>query len=326
MFKRFDAISLGELVVEFFRKEVDIPFNRPGDLVGPYPSGAPAIFIDTMARLGAKCGFIGTVGMDDFADCIIARLKSDDVDTSHIVRIEGITTGTAFTAYFSGGERKFIYHMSNAAPGRFSPEHIDEEYVKSSSWLHISGNVLAFSDSAKEAILKAIDVASKYDIPISLDPNMRLEMMRKDEIEELLRPVLEKTTIFFPSEGEIGCVTGLDNEERGVLDLLKKGIKVIARKEGAYGCTIFTEDEKLHFKAFDDIVVVDPTGCGDSFSAAFVYGYSKGWDFTRTGLFANAVGSITATKKGSMEGIKSFEEVEQFLNQRINEGKYFNYM
>jgi hypothetical protein len=36
MNKRFDAISLGELVVEFFRKEKDIPFDRPGDIVGPY--------------------------------------------------------------------------------------------------------------------------------------------------------------------------------------------------------------------------------------------------------------------------------------------------
>jgi sugar/nucleoside kinase (ribokinase family) len=312
----FDAISLGELVVEFFRKEVDIPFDRSGELEGPFPSGAPAIFIDTMAKLHAKCGFIGTVGRDDFADCIIERLKRDNVDTSRIFQLDEVTTGTAFTAYFSDGSRKFIYHMKDAAPGRFSPQHIDEEYVKSSRWLHISGNVLAFSDSARSAVIKAAEAATNHNIPISLDPNMRLEIMMKDEIDSLLGPILEKTTLFFPSKGEIECITGSKDEDLGAQELLHQGINVIARKEGEKGCTIFTKHERFHIPAFTDIDVIDPTGCGDSYSAAFVYGFLKGWSFEKTGIFANAVGCITATKKGAMEGIKSLEEVDRFLKKR----------
>jgi sugar/nucleoside kinase (ribokinase family) len=319
MNKHFDAVSLGELVVEFFRKEMDIPFNRPGDLEGPFPSGAPAIFIDTMAKLNAKCGFIGTVGKDEFADCIIERLKRDNVDTSHIIKLDGVTTGTAFTAYFSNGTRKFIYHMRDAAPGKFSPEHIDEEYIKSSRWLHISGNVLAFSDSARLAVLKAADVATHNGIPISLDPNMRMEIMKKEEIESLLGPILEQTTLFLPSRGEIECITGSEDEDQGAEELLKQGIKVIARKEGERGCTIFTKAERLHISAFNKVNVVDPTGCGDSYSAAFVYGFLRGWTFEKTGSFANAVGCITATQKGAMEGIKSIEEVSLFLKKMKGE-------
>jgi sugar/nucleoside kinase (ribokinase family) len=315
MKKRFDAISLGELVVEFFRKDIDIPFDSPGDIVGPFPSGAPAIFIDTMAKLNAKCGFIGTVGDDEFADCIIGRLQRDKVDISRILKLNGVTTGTAFTAYFSNGSRKFIYHMSDAAPGKFSPEHIDEEYIKSSRWLHISGNVLAFSKSAKEAIIKATDVAAQNDIPISLDPNMRLEMMKKEEIGTLLRPLLNKTTLFFPSKGEIECITGSQDENQGVEKLLDHGIHIIARKEGDKGCTLFTKDEMIHINAFEGIDAIDPTGCGDSYAAAFVYGFLQGWTLERTGLFANAVGSITATRRGAMEGITSLEEVDLFLER-----------
>lgn len=316
MIKEFDAITLGELVVEFFRKELDIPFDQSGDLVGPFPSGAPAIFIDTIAKLGGKCGFIGTVGRDDFGSSIIKRLKKDNVDTSHIIELDGVSTGTAFTAYFSDSTRKFIYYMSNEAPGQFGPQHIDEEYIKKSRWLHISGNVLAFSKSAGEAILKAVDIAYKYDVPISLDPNMRLEMMKKEEIEDLLLPVLRKASIFLPSEGEISCITGVEDDEKGIRELLNKGIKVVARKEGANGCTIFTKNEKIHVDSFDDVNVVDVTGCGDSFGAAFIYGYLKGWNLRMAGIFANAVGSITATQKGAMEGIKSLDEVKRFLEER----------
>lgn len=316
MVKEFDAISLGELVVEFFRKTEDIPFYQSSDLIGPFPSGAPAIFIDTIAKLGGKCGFIGTVGKDDFGKCIIQRMKKDNVDTSRIFELDGVATGSAFTAYFSDGSRQFIYYMSNEAPGAFCPDHIDEEYIIRTNWLHISGNVLAFSKSAKEAILKAVDIAFKNGIPISLDPNLRLEIMGKSEIEGLLWPVLEKTTVFFPSEGEVSCLMGIEDEEIGICEILKMGIKVVVRKEGARGCTIFTETEKIHVNTFDDVTVVDPTGCGDSFSAAFVFGYAKGWDLKTAGIFANAVGSITATKKGAMEGVTSLSEVEQFISQR----------
>jgi sugar/nucleoside kinase (ribokinase family) len=268
-----------------------------------------------MAKLNGRCGFIGTVGNDEFADCIIRRLQRDSVDVSHIVKLDGVTTGTAFTAYFSNGSRKFIYHMSHAAPGRFSPEHIDEEYIQSSRWLHISGNVLAFSHSAQKAIVKAVGVASSDGIPISLDPNMRLEMMKKDEIETLLRPVLEKTTLFLPSKGEIECITGSADENRGAEELLNQGIQIIARKEGEKGCTIFTGDERIHINAFEKIPVIDPTGCGDSYSAAFVYGILQGWSFEKIGYFANAVGGLTATRKGAMEGIESLEEVNLFLKK-----------
>ena len=316
MIKEFEALSIGELVVEFFRKEVDVPFDQPGDLAGPYPSGAPAIFIDTFARLGGRCGFIGTVGRDDFGQCIIKRLKGDNVDTRNIVEMEGVSTGCAFTSYFSDGGRKFIYFMGNEAPGRFGPEHIDENYIRKSRWLHISGNVLAFSESAKKAVYKAVDIAYMNDIPISFDPNLRLEIMRREEIESLLGPVLRRTTIFLPSQGEAAYITGLKNEEESICSILNGGVKIVVRKEGESGCSIFTKSEKLHVKAFDNIKVVDATGCGDSFAAAFVFGYMRGWSLKNIGLFANAVGAITAAQRGAMEGAGSFDEVERFIKQK----------
>ena len=43
-----EIISLGELLVEIIRKKKDIPHGELGAIYkGPYPSGAPAIYIDT---------------------------------------------------------------------------------------------------------------------------------------------------------------------------------------------------------------------------------------------------------------------------------------
>lgn len=43
--------TLGELLVEFLAKKENQGFSSPGEFWGPYPSGAPAIFADQVAKL-----------------------------------------------------------------------------------------------------------------------------------------------------------------------------------------------------------------------------------------------------------------------------------
>ncbi len=312
MDKHYDAISVGDLNVEFFNTTIDGSFIEATEIVGPYPSGAAAIFIDTMAKLGARTCFIGTVGNDEFGDCIINRLQRDKIETDCVARLDNEITGIAFRTSYSDGTRKFIYDIGNAAAGKLSCAHVDEDRIKSSRWLHVSGNVLAFSGSAKEAVLKAVDIAYANSVPISLDPNLRFEMMKAEEIHDLLSPILWKTTLLLPSSGELQYLSGCDDEEAGAADLIRRGIKMIARKEGAKGSSIFTEDGKLSIKPFR-VNEADSTGCGDSFGGAFVFGLLSGYSLQKAGEIANAVGAITATRYGPMEGIESLDEVAAFI-------------
>jgi sugar/nucleoside kinase (ribokinase family) len=314
---KFDLISMGEAVVEVFRKEVDIGLDVPEDFIGPFPSGAPAITVDTMAKLGAKCAFIATVGQDDFGNCVMNRLADDGVDVSGFAQLKNAMTGIAFTNYYSNGDRKFIYNFTTASPAYLTPEMIDPKVIASTKWLHISGNVLAFSESARKAVIKAVKIAHKNNIGISLDPNIRLEIMDKDKLHKLMKPVLDRATVLLPSCGELNLIYGENKKEADIIHSLLKGhIKTIVRKEGENGCSVFTKEKTVHTDAFDNIAEVDPTGCGDAFGAGFIYGMLKGWDNKRITIFANAVGAITATKKGAMEGIKDLDEVKKFLNDR----------
>jgi sugar/nucleoside kinase (ribokinase family) len=56
------VVSMGELLVEIMRERTDEPLGVKGTFAGPFASGAPAIFIDAVARLGVSSGFIGSVG------------------------------------------------------------------------------------------------------------------------------------------------------------------------------------------------------------------------------------------------------------------------
>jgi sugar/nucleoside kinase (ribokinase family) len=59
---------MGEIIVEIMRSEKNCPLDQPGIFKGPYPSGAPAIFISAAAQLGNQAKIWGGVGQDKFGD------------------------------------------------------------------------------------------------------------------------------------------------------------------------------------------------------------------------------------------------------------------
>ena len=77
-----EIMTMGEIIVEILRDGVDKPLDKAEVFRGPYPSGAPAIFIDTVARLGHKAAIVGGVGVDDFGKCLLNRLEGDGVDST----------------------------------------------------------------------------------------------------------------------------------------------------------------------------------------------------------------------------------------------------
>lgn len=69
--------------------------------MGPYPSGAPAIFADQVAKLGFGSVLFSCVGNDAFGEMNIARLEKDGVNVNGIAMLQKATTGSAFVSYRS---------------------------------------------------------------------------------------------------------------------------------------------------------------------------------------------------------------------------------
>ncbi len=313
-----NIISLGELLVEIMRTEVDVPHGRIGSYYkGPFPSGAPAIFIDTATRmsksLNLSTGFIGVVGNDEFGEVVLKKLKSDGVDISKIRIDNSRTTGIAFNQYNSDGTRKFIF--AAGAAGQTSPDDIDEEYFSNVKALHIMGSSLSISESSRESCYKAIEIARSLNpqVIISFDPNLRPEMLDIKTIIKISKPVLEKTTILFPSGEEAEMLAGVRGEKKACKKLLKMGPKLVVLKKGKEGCQISSSGivDGIYVPGFS-VKEIDPTGAGDSFGGAFIVGYLAGWDLKRIGLFANAVGALKVKFFGPMPNT-SYEEVIELI-------------
>lgn len=305
-------LTIGGLLAEIMRVNVDEPFTDPYTFIGPYPSGDPAIFINEAAKLGNKCIMIGTVGNDDFGKCITNRLLSSGVDTSSIKIINTNTTGTAFVAYFGDGSRKFIYHWSHSAAGDITVEDIEAIDLEGVDWVHITGITLAINDNCKNAIYRLVELLPE-SVNLSFDPNIRPEILSVEEIRKLCEPVINRANYLFPSLTEAKMLTGEESDYNGCISWANQG-KIVVLKKGEDGCDIFGDSEIISVSTFK-VEEVDPTGAGDSFCAGFVHAIREGKSLKEAGYFGNAVGAISVTRKGPMEGASTLEEVKDFIEK-----------
>jgi len=307
-----EVISLGTMLVEVMRVNLDEPLNRPGTFVGPFPSGDTAIYIDTVARLGHAGGYIGAVGADDFGRCMLDRFAEDGVDFTCGRVLPDHTTGVAFVAYFGDGSRKFVYHWRHAAAGQLSPEYVDPTYLADTRWLHLTGCNLAVTESARDAGFKAMRHL-REGAKVSFDPNIRPEVLSVEQIRGLVAPVIERADVILPSLGEAKMLTGAESDEAGCRLWAGQG-KIVVLKQGPRGSRVFTGDMDFEVASFP-VTEVDPTGAGDSFSAGFTVALLEGMELRDAARFANAVGALAVTLKGPMEGAPRRDEVNALLGK-----------
>ncbi len=304
-------VTVGEALVEIMRTERDAPLDRPGPFSGPYPSGAPAIFADAAARLGASAGFVGTVGQDAFGDCVFDRLRSDGVDVSALHQEKELLTGIAFVAYASDGTRSFIFHLPRSAATHVTPGQLPKDYLERTRYMHVMGSSLSIGAELRETCYTIAQRVHAHGGTVSLDPNLRPELLPEKEIRTVCAPVLDIADIVLPSGEELASLTGETDTAKGIEHLSTRGIKIVALKRGARGSRLYTKDNVIDIPPYE-VEEVDPTGAGDCYAAAFIVGLSRGWPIEIAARYANAAGALATTRLGPMEGAATREELLAF--------------
>lgn len=304
-------ITIGEIVVEIMAVEAGNGFKSAVPLIGPFASGAPAIFIDQVAKLGQPCGIVSAVGKDDFGALNIERLQKDGVDISAIAVHPTAATGSAFVRYRPDGNRDFIFNIKHSACSAIGLTPEAEKLIESADHLHIMGSAL-FSDGIVAAIHEATTRIKAKGGTISFDPNIRKEMLDLPGMRVALLHPLEHTDLFMPSGAEIFLFTEAKEEHAAIQELLARGIKAVVIKRGADGASYHDASGTVTTPAFR-VEERDPTGAGDSFGAAFVTLWLRGETPERALTIANATGACAVGVKGPMEGTSTMAQIEQFF-------------
>lgn len=309
---------IGELLVEFVAASRNGRHRRMESYSGPYPSGAPGIFIDQAARAGGACIFVGAVGDDSFGAVVRDRLIEDGVDGRLIGIVKGAPTGTAFVSYNDDGSRDFVYNIARSAAAEFDGG--DATIAALADFrldvMHVSGSALGDARMAARImrICKALHTAG---VKLSFDPNVRKELIGDPVYFETVHELIGMSAIFLPSEDD--AATLFPNEELSgfAQRLFSVGADYVVLKKGERGAEgLSAAGEKVALPAHP-VDVLDPTGAGDCFCGAFVALIASGsCDFRRAMALANAAGALAVARIGPMEGASHLPEIEAFLKSR----------
>lgn len=315
-----EIIIMGEMLVEIMREQENVELYEPGIFKGPFPSGAPAIFIDTAARLGCRTAIIGGVGRDDFGKNILDRLRKDGVDCSHVLESGKRSTGVAFVTYYTDGSRKFIFHMGNTpAVEAKAPGEDDFDHVK---YMHIMGCSLMADSAFAREILKTMHLMRRKGTKISFDPNIREELLTDQSVNDVIGEVMESTSVFMPGVSELLRIAGASDIDEAVDKCFAyEAMEIVALKNGSKGSRIYTRNEVIETGVYP-VEQVDATGAGDCFDGAFIAGLVKGKSLKEAAQMGAAAGALNAAAFGPMEGQISVDSVKAMIERNIYGGGY----
>uniref|UniRef100_A0A7J3X8Z8 Carbohydrate kinase family protein n=1 Tax=Thermofilum pendens TaxID=2269 RepID=A0A7J3X8Z8_THEPE len=254
------------------------------------PGGAATNVAVALARLGAGVRLLGFVGLDDAGSFLLHRLSSLPLDLRGVRRVEK-PTGRVFVVLDRSGRRAMLaLRGANAElkPGSFEPGALEGV-----EHLHLSSTKPAFSEWM-------LAEAKKAGLTTSYDPGSAVASEGFTSLEAALRHV----DVLLVNERELRML-GLKNlkqEFRGLLVVKKGPLGSEAPFEG------------LSAPAFK-VDVVDTTGAGDAFNAAFLVCWKLGMKLGDCLLLANAAGALKACRYGAQSS-PTLEELLAFLSTR----------
>jgi sugar/nucleoside kinase (ribokinase family) len=306
--------TMGELLVEVMRPRRGMKLSETGEFLGPYPSGATAIFIDTAARLGHSAAIISGVGDDDFGRCLLDRFSRDGVNADRVLVVPNKATGVAFVTYFEDGSRRFLYHWDNTpAVMARAP---DARGIDNPRFFHVMGCALMPNEEFRSSVFDTVKMFAAKGAKVTFDPNIRFELLGGRSAREILRPILDECAILFPGERELQLLTGEEDIERAVKKALQgPKMEIVVLKRGSRGATVYSGSDRIDVPVYP-VTEVDPTGAGDCFDAGFVCGLLEGKSLRECAEIASAAGALNAAAFGPMEGDISPDTIRAIRERR----------
>jgi len=318
-----NVVCLGELLIDFCAGEADVSLAEAKTFVKA-PGGAPANVAVAVQRLGVPAGFVGAVGNDPFGEFLQGVLADAGVDTSRLVKIDGVRTSLAFVAARSDGLKDITFYRNPGADMMLSTEHIDADYFRSAEVFHF-GSISRIDESPRAATDLAKRLAAAEGGMITYDPNWRPTLWGDHRAARRhIAEGFEEATVAKVSAEEWRFVTGRDDFAAGAAAILDRGVQLVVRSEGEGGATFASARHSGHVDAFR-VDAVDSLGAGDAFMGCLIVELLAHW---RTGTApaeldaaelrriirrANAVAGLTCTRVGAMPALPTAAQIEPFL-------------
>jgi adenosine kinase len=238
----------------------------------------------TLQALGGEAVVMAALGSDG-AD-YLARMKGWGADTSLVMVDEASYTAQAMIITDVQNNQITAFH-----PGAMQNAH--QAKVPARADLKIG----IISPDGREAMGEHAEQMHAAGIPFIFDPGQQLPMFDGPALRRMVE--IASWVAVNDYEGRILCERiGTD-----LAGLSRSNLKGVVVTLGERGCEIWSDGERREVPGVAASGVVDPTGCGDSFRAALLYGLERGWDLERCAALGNRVGALKIASKGGQNHV-----------------------
>lgn len=152
---------------------------------------------------------------------------------------------------------------------------------------------------------------------VSIDVQGYLREVRDEKVypidwKEKLK-VLKHTYYLKVNETEMETITGLKDAHEAAKLIHAWGVTEVIITLGSEGSLVYVDDKFYEIPAYPPHEVVDATGCGDTYSAGYLYKRLQGATPTEAGKFAAAMCTIKLEHNGPFN--RSIDDVEKIIKK-----------
>ena len=235
----------------------------------------------TLHQLGGEGAVMAALGNDGGE--YLERLKGWGMDVS-LVRRET----EAYTA-----QAIIITDLDNNQITAFHPGAMQQAHLTDFPAERRDITLAIIAPDGRDAMLSHAQQFADAGVPFIFDPGQQLPMFDGDE----LRGFVERARWIAVNdyEGRMLC------ERMGttLADLSKRpNIEGVVVTLGAEGSELWLDGHRMAVPGVPAEAIVDPTGCGDAYRAALLYGLARGWSLERCAHLGNRVGALKIAHRG----------------------------
>lgn len=301
--KQGPIIAVGDLVWDVVVQphHVLLPGGDTTGRIALSPGGSAANTAVWVARVGGDAGFVGSLGADFFGDAIARDLEAENVQC-WLTRTNERDTGVVLVLVDQQGQRSMV--TNQGADFVLRPEDLPEAVLRNAGHIHLTAWSL-FNDPPQAAAMRAAQLGRAGGATISLDPAsfQMIQDFGRDAFIKLFANT--PIDILLPNRDEAQALTGERHPQRMAerLRQMFPGATIVIKLDND-GCYVMSDRGDQAYPT-THVQVMDTTGAGDSFDAAFLARYLATGDIDLAARTANAVAGWVVSRTGARPPVDS---------------------
>lgn len=294
-----DLFTIGEGLAVFLAKDTDsVVSAREFNLL---VAGAEANVAVAVARLGLSSMYQTRVGRDQLGDVVIAELLREKVDVSRIKRVDNFT-GTMVRNRGTSQPVNATYLRTSSAASTMEPSDLEPSDIASCRWLHVTGITAAISQTARDTVAEALNIAGAVGTKKSFDLNIRRKLWSEARAREVLSGLVENVEVLFGGVDEYQVIWGSHDPKSNLGSAADRGITTAIMTSGAGLMRVLNDGE--YFEISPPVVTaVDPVGSGDAFVGGTIAGLLSGLHLHEAVVQGSECGASVAAQIGDWVGL-----------------------